>query len=183
MDRIIETERLLLRPLHDSDGPEITSKINNYEISKNLARVPFPYALADAEDFLEWAAGLDSRSAFRVIALKQKPEELIGMISYDWVEDKQCAELGYWLIQEHWGKGLMSEAARAMVEFAFTSSSLENLSSCFFDENPASGKVLARAGFEITGPCSHFSKARGHEVPVTTVALTKTQWLNKKAAV
>jgi RimJ/RimL family protein N-acetyltransferase len=183
MVEIIETARLLLRPLRSNDAPEIAEKINNYEISKNLARVPFPYTLADAEDFLEWAANLDERSDFRVLSLKQQPDVLIGIISYDWAEDKQRAELGYWLVQEQWGKGLMTEAARAMVELAFTHSRLENLSSCFFNENPASGKVLAHAGFEVTGLCSHFSKARGHEVPVTTVALTKSQWLNKKAAV
>jgi RimJ/RimL family protein N-acetyltransferase len=183
MDRIIETERLLLRPLHKDDGPEIAFKIDNFEISKNLARVPFPYHLSDAEDFLEWASSLDHRSAFRVIALKQQPETLIGIISYDWNEDKNQSELGYWLVQEHWGQGLMTEAARAMVKLAFTESGLTGLSSCYFNENPASGKVLARAGFVRTGTCSQFSKARGQDVAVTTVALTRDDWLNKKAAV
>ncbi len=183
MNRIIETERLVLRPVQRSDGPEIAAKINNYEISKNLARVPFPYTLDDAETFLEWADGLDYRSAFRVISLKTSPNELLGIISYDWMEDKQSAELGYWLVQEQWGKGLMTEAAKAMVELAFTDSDLESLGSCFFNENPASGKVLAHAGFETTGTCSQFSKARGDEVPVTTVQLLRCDWLNKKAAV
>lgn len=183
MKRSTETERLLLRPLRPDDGPEIASKIDNFEISKNLARVPFPYHLSDAEDFLDWAASLDHRSAFRVIALKQQPGVLIGIISYDWNEDKNRAELGYWLEQEHWGRGLMTEAAQAMVKLAFTVSGLEGLSSCYFNENPASGKVLEHAGFVVTGVCSQFSKARGHEVDVTTVELTRENWLNKKAAV
>ncbi len=183
MGNIIETERLVLRPLHPEDGPEIAAKINHFEISKNLARVPFPYTLADAEEFLQWAGGLDDRSAFRAICLKQDPDAIIGVISYDWVEDKQRAELGYWLVQDQWGKGLMTEAARAMVDLAFTHSGLDCLSSCYFNENPASGNVLARAGFEVTGPCTHYSVARGEDVAVTTMALTKSQWLNKKAAV
>ncbi len=183
MNEVLETQRLLLRPLRSTDGPEIAAKINTYDISKNLARVPFPYTLRDAEDFLEWAASLDNRSAFRVITLKQSAETMIGIISYDWVENSKRAELGYWLVQEQWGKGLMTEAARAMVDLAFTVSGLESLSSCFFDENPASGKVLAHAGFEITGQCSQFSKARGHDVPVTTVGLSRETWRTKKAAV
>ncbi len=183
MNRIIETERLVLRPVQKSDGPEIAVKINNYEISKNLARVPFPYTLADAEAFFEWADGLDYRSAFRVISLKSSPTELLGIISYDWMEDQQRAELGYWLVQEHWGRGLMTEAATAMVELAFVDSNLESLGSCFFNENPASGKVLAHAGFETTGTCSQFSIARGFEVPVTTVQLLRSDWRNKKTAV
>lgn len=183
MNRNIETERLVLRPLRKDDGPEIAFKIDNFEISKNLARVPFPYHLSDAEEFLDWVASLDHRSAFRVIALKQQPETLIGIISYDWNENNQRSELGYWLVQEHWGQGLMTEAARAMVELAFTESGLTALSSCYFNENPASGRVLGRAGFMHTGTCTQFSKARGHDVAVTTVALTRDDWLNKKAAV
>jgi RimJ/RimL family protein N-acetyltransferase len=183
MGKVIETDRLFLRPLRSNDGPEIAAKINSYEISKNLARVPYPYTLADAEDFLHWTESLDHRSAFRVIALKQQPDDLIGLISYDWMEEKQRAELGYWLVQQHWGKGLMTEAARAMVDLAFTQSGLNSLSSCYFNENPASGKVLANAGFSVSGTCSIFSKARDHDVPVTTVHLNRETWRNKKAAV
>jgi [ribosomal protein S5]-alanine N-acetyltransferase len=183
MDKVIETERLVLRPLRDDDGPEIAAKINSYDIAKNLARVPYPYTLEDAEEFLNWARELDERSAFRVISLKEEPETLIGLISYDWADDKQRAELGYWLVQDQWGKGLMTEAARAMVDLAFTATDLTILGSCFFDENPASGKVLAHAGFEVMGPCTHFSVSRGQEVPVTTVELTREQWRMKKAAI
>lgn len=182
MDRIIETDRLILRPLVSSDAHVIAEKINSYAISKNLARVPFPYTLDDADAFLSWAAGLDHRSAFRAIYLKQQPDDLIGVISYDWVEEKQLAELGYWLVEENWGKGLMSEAARAMVQHAFLVSGLDQLSSCYFVENPASGKVLARAGFEVTGTCTHFSKSQNCEVPVVTMQLTQENWRIKKAA-
>jgi RimJ/RimL family protein N-acetyltransferase len=179
----LETERLLLRPLRADDGPAIAAKIDNYEICKNLSRVPYPYHLSDAEEFLDWALQLDHRSAFRVINLKQQPDDLIGLISYDWMQDKQKAELGYWLVQEHWGKGLMTEAARTMVDLAFTQSNLDSLSSCYFNENPASGKVLSRAGFQVSGTCMNYSKARGEEVPVTTMVLARQHWRNKKAAV
>ncbi len=183
MTGVIETERLMLRRLESNDAASIAAKIDNFEISKNLARVPYPYHRSDAEEFIDWALQLDQRSAFRVISLKTEPDNLAGLISYDWMEERQKAELGYWLVQEHWGKGLMTEAAQAMVELAFMTSGLESLSSCYFNENPASGKVLARAGFAVTGTCLQFSKARSEEVPVTTVTLTRESWLNKKAAV
>jgi RimJ/RimL family protein N-acetyltransferase len=176
------TERLVLRPLTRADGPAIAAEINCYDISKNLSRVPFPYSLADAEAFLSWAEGLDHRSAFRHIALKQEPALLIGLISYDWVEESQQAELGYWLVQKHWGKGLMSEAARAMVAHAFSSGGIEQLGSCYFDENPASGRVLAHAGFAATGACAQFSRARNTEVPVTMMALSRVAWETQRTA-
>jgi RimJ/RimL family protein N-acetyltransferase len=183
MAGMIETERLLLRPLSTHDGPAIAAKIDDYAISKNLARVPYPYHLSDAEEFLVWALQLDQRSAFRAISLKLQPDDLIGLISYDWTEDKQKAELGYWLVQQHWGQGLMTEAALAMVNLAFTHSNLDSLSSCYFNENPASGKVLEKAGFQIAGACMNYSKSRGEDVPVTTMFLSREHWRNKKAAV
>jgi RimJ/RimL family protein N-acetyltransferase len=183
MSEILETERLLLRPLKPDDGPRIAAAIDDYEIAKNLSRVPFPYHLSDAEEFLAWAMALDDRSAFRVIELKHQPSVLIGLVSYDWVEDKQISELGYWLVQDHWGKGLMTEAVSAMVDLAFTVSDLENLASSYFDENPASGRVLAHAGFEVRGRSRHVSRARGTEMPVTNMGLSRQAWRNKKAAV
>lgn len=182
MSADIKTPRLDLRPLHRGDAPGIAAKLNSYEISKYLARVPYPYGLEDAEEFLDWSSALDHRSAFRGICLKDETENLIGVISYDWNEAAGHAELGYWLVREHWGKGFMTEASRAMVNHAFTVSELKALSSCFFNENPASGRVLSRAGFEITGTCQQFSLARGHDVPVTNMLLTKARWEKEKAA-
>jgi [ribosomal protein S5]-alanine N-acetyltransferase len=179
---MIETERLLLTPLIDGDAEAIATKINNYDIAKNLARVPHPYTLHDAHEFLRWTKTLDQRSCFMTLRLKSSPDELIGCISYDWVEDKQQSELGYWMVQGHWGKGLMSEAARAMVEHAFTVSALSKLSSCFFNDNPASGKVLAKAGFQPAGPCTHFSKAQNRDVPVTLMRLTREQWSQQQSS-
>jgi RimJ/RimL family protein N-acetyltransferase len=177
MQQIIETPRLLLRPFADSDAAQNAKKINDYDIAKNLARVPYPYHLEDSIEFLAWLKTVDARSCFRVITLKSEPQNLLGAISVEWSEDKQNADLGYWLVKEHWGKGLMSEAAIAMVAESFQNGGIEKIISCFFKENPASGKVLARAGFEVTGSCSVFSKAQGAEIPATTVALTRARWL------
>jgi RimJ/RimL family protein N-acetyltransferase len=181
MARIIETKRLLLRPLLDNDAVQIAEKINVYEISKNLARVPYPYHYSDAVEFLAWVKTLDRKSLFRVITLKENPSELLGMISIEWSEQKQDAEIGYWLVESQWGKGVMTEAATAMIAEAFEHRGVGKIISCFFNENPASGKVLTKAGFEITGQCRHFSKAQNQEVPVTTVALTRTRWLSIQA--
>ncbi len=180
VNTMIETERLVLRRLVDDDSDEIAAKINSYNISKNLARVPFPYTLADAHEFVAWTKTFDHRSSFMTLRLKAAADEIIGVISYDWVEPKQLADLGYWMVLQHWGKGLMSEAAIAMADHAFTVSGLQTLSSCFFNDNPASGKVLARAGFEVVGPCTHFSKAQNTDVPVTLMTLTRERWLARK---
>jgi RimJ/RimL family protein N-acetyltransferase len=182
MDRIIETERLSLRPLRDSDAEAIATLIDDYEISKNLARVPYPYHRSDAEEFLDFVKTCTVKSRFSAICLKESPDTFQGCISYEWHEEKQDAELGYWLVQPMWGKGFMSEAAIATVNHAFGAAGIEKLVSCYFDSNPASGKVLRKAGFDVVGPCMQFAKAQNKEVPVTNMVLTREVWAKKKAA-
>jgi RimJ/RimL family protein N-acetyltransferase len=182
MDRVIETARLSLRPLRDSDVDAIATLIDDYEISKNLARVPFPYHRSDAEEFLSWVKSCTMKSRFSAICLKGELASFNGCISYEWNDEKQNAELGYWLVKPLWGRGLMSEAAVAMVNHAFEVAKVDTLVSCFFDSNPASGKVLMRAGFDVVGPCTHFSKAQNREVSVTNMKLTRDAWTMKKAA-
>lgn len=182
MQRIIETARLILRLPHDDDAAVIAELINDFEISKNLARVPYPYALSDAEEFLSWAKGADDKTRFSVITLKQQPSVLQGMISYEWNAEKQNAELGYWLVKPLWGQGLMSEAAQAMVSHAFAVAGVGDIVSCYFTENPASGKVLARAGLVEAGQCTQFSKAQGKDVPVVNMRLTRARWDGLQAA-
>jgi len=177
LDRIIETPRLVLRPLDASDAEVITAKINDYEISGNLARVPFPYRLADAVEFLDLCGSRTENTRFSAICLKQTPAELQGCISYEWNAEKADAELGYWLVRPLWGRGLMTEATAAMVRHAFKVATVETLVSCYFDSNPVSGKVLYRAGFEAVASCTAFSRAQGKNVPVTNMRLTRERWL------
>ena len=124
---------------------------------------------------------MDNRSSFRAITLRDSPDDLLGIVSIEWSESKLDSEIGYWLVQRHWGHGLMSEAVQAMVKHAFETGFVEKIVSCFFVENPASGTVLAKAGFESTGQCTSPSKAQGQDVPVITVALTKSRWLALQA--
>jgi RimJ/RimL family protein N-acetyltransferase len=180
MDRVIVTDRLSLRPFVRDDAPALASLINDYEISKNLARVPFPYSLADAEEFLDWSVSAVEKTRFSAICSRHQPDVMQGAISYEWNAEKANVELGYWLVKPLWGQGLMSEAARAMVHHAFTVAGIDLIVSCFFNENPASGRVLAKAGFEKAGGCMQMSKAQGHDVPVTNMQLSRARWLAQK---
>lgn len=182
MSDVLETERLKLRSLDAGDAATIVDALSDFSICRHLARVPFPYHQSDAEDFLQFVKACDHRSRFSAICEKGRDTGLIGIISYEWSEDKHNAELGYWLSQCHWGKGLMSEAAVAMVRHAFTINQHETMVACYHDDNPASGRILSKAGFERAGACNHFSKAQGKDVPVTNMRLTRQRWLETKNA-
>ncbi len=175
---ILTTDRLTLRPLALSDAEAITTQIGNYAVSRNLARVPYPYALSDAHWFLDWIQTFDERSLFAAITEKPAPDRLIGAITFEYAAEHDNAELGYWLAQPYWNRGYMREAARAVVDHAFSTTKLNVLVSCFFNENPNSGKVLRGAGFEQNGLCMHYSKSQGVEVPVTEMRITRERWLH-----
>lgn len=182
MAHTIATPRLLLRPLGAVDADVLVQELNNFSVVRNTARIPHPYHRDDAEDFLRFAASLNSRSLVAAITRKEDPARLLGVVSYEWSDDKGDAELGYWLSPSVWRHGFGTEAARAAVEHAFTVHNLPLLVACYHDDNPASGRILRKLGFEVVGACRSFSKARGMEVPVTNLRLPRLAWENKKAA-
>lgn len=181
MDRIIETRSLALRPLRSGDAAAIAHQINTEAITYNLARVPFPYGLSDAEEFLSWALPQQEKTRFCAICLKEDPEILRGSISYEWLADKDAAELGYWLAVPLWGRGLMSEAVAAMSAHAFAVAGIDLITASYFKENPASGAVLRKAGFEPAGPCRIYCRARDMEVEAVSMRLAR-KLARKKAA-
>jgi RimJ/RimL family protein N-acetyltransferase len=173
MDRIIETKTLVLRPLRGSDAVAIAHQINTEKITHNLARVPFPYGFADAEEFLSWALPQQEKTRFSAICLKDDSETLRGCISYDRLSDKDSVELGYWLAVPLWGHGLMSEAVAAMTAHAFTVARVDLIAASYFVENPASGALLRKAGFEEIGPSKIYCRARDIEVDAISMQLAK----------
>jgi [ribosomal protein S5]-alanine N-acetyltransferase len=172
----LETRRLLLRPLIDDDAYAITMGLNNLNVSRNLARVPYPYALEDAQAFIPLQRSFDPRSVVCAIAFRAAPDELIGMISYEYGISKDDAVLGYWLSESCWKMRLMSEAAAALVNYAFTQGGVETLTSAFHTDNPNSGRILQRLGFSQTHEEMNFSLAQAKLVPSAQLSLTAEAW-------
>lgn len=183
MSVILETQRLLLRRTEMDDAPTFVSELNNYNIVRNTARVPFPYHHDDALEFLQFADGMNERSCVAAVELKSHPGKLVGVVSYEWSGEKQDAELGYWFSERVWGQGIGTEAASAMVEHAFGVNGHQKIVACYHNDNPASGRILSKLGFVRSGACTSFSKAQGKDVAVTNMQLLRRNWHNKKAAV
>jgi 8-oxo-dGTP diphosphatase len=178
MADVLETPRLLLRPLTDADAGVLVRELNDFAIARNTARIPHPYHRSDALEFLAFAKAPPPRSRIAGVEEKSAPGELIGVISYEWSEKKNDAELGYWYSQRVWGRGIGSEAARAMADDAFAGEGHERLIACYHNDNAASARILGKLGFEVVGPCSSYSKAQGKDVPVTNLSLSRARWLS-----
>jgi RimJ/RimL family protein N-acetyltransferase len=173
----IATERLILRPLDESDLDDLVVAINNFAIVKNTARIPFPYGRKDAEDYLALTRTAGPNQLFLSIALKDAPHRVIGGISAEGGEHD--SELGYWIAQPLWGKGYMGEAAGAMTAHVFQYTEYDTLVAGYRIGNEASRSVLARLGFTPTHETMIDSRGLGYLVPVMRMALSRAVWAAK----
>ena len=159
------SERLLLRPPWPEDWQAVHAGIADEGVVRNLSRAPWPYAEDDAR---AWCAQSQDPYAPRFLITLADSGEVIGCIGFGPlpVEDgggDGTMEMGYWIARQHWGRGYASEAARAVIEVARACGHPRIVASHFID-NPASGRVLRKAGFLPTGKIGrHFSLARGYE--------------------
>lgn len=136
--------------------------IADERIVRNLANAPWPYGLAEAEAFL---ARRQDRILPNLLLFARTAGAPVLVGSCGLVRKPSGAiVLGYWIAREHWGRGYASEAGMQMVEIARTLG-FERLDASYFADNPASGRVLEKLGFEPTGlSAPEYSCARGSEV-------------------
>lgn len=140
------TSRLRLRPLHEGDAGRIAELANDPQIATNLsATFPSPYRLEDAISFLAAdpnALGIELRDTVELIGvIGQGPE----------VEFPGVLGLGYWLGTRYWGQGLATEALLELIEQLRTNGTYRRLEASVYSWNPASARVLEKAGFQLEG--------------------------------
>ena len=163
------TERLLLRPGWPEDAATLTKAIGSEAIVLNLAHVPWPHDLSDAGSYLGRDRAPGEVDLLIFMRTRDAPR-LIGGIGLAHQDGRTM--LGYWIVPSCWGLGFATEAGRAVVDIARDTLRLDRLTACHFSDNPASGNVLAKLGFERNGPEQPlFSAARGHEAAAQRYAL------------
>ena len=159
----IETERLMLRPPSLSDAVYVAELANDPEVARMTARVRYPYRLADAEAYLGAMQSADPQTD-RPLLIEHRRFGPIGMTGFHRAEDRH-AELGYWLGRTFRGRGFATEAVRAALDWARGEWGRRAVLSSHFADNPASGRVLEKAGFLYTGEVrERFSLGRGRAV-------------------
>jgi ribosomal-protein-alanine N-acetyltransferase len=123
-----ETQRLILRDFTESDIPSYQQNFADYEVIRNLSnRVPWPYPEDGVETFLNnFVSPTQGKDQwFWVITLKDEPTEAIGCVHL-WREERP-EQRGFWLARKHWGKGLMTEAVKPVMDYAFKTLRFEKL--------------------------------------------------------
>ena len=169
----IVTDRLRLRPLEPEDAQAIANLVGNWNVARWLARVPFPYTIADAEAFIVHAR-TGGAAADGAIAAITRDDQLIGLVS---IEPRHHGmELGYWLGEPFWGNGYMSEAAAALVSAFFHRSDADALQAGYFEGNHASARILTGLGFEACGQGQQMSLPNRRAMPDTAMRLTRERF-------
>ena len=176
------TQRLILRAPTMTDMPAFVAILNNYDVAKNLRLVPHPFT---DTLFRESLARIDQErrdgADYSFAVTRAMDGALIGMCSTERGENGAW-EFGYWYGKSYWGQGYATEAARPVMRFAFEDMGAERLTAGWFDDNPASGRVLRKLGFAIAGVARVPCVARGCEVVSNRVQLTRAEFARKKAA-
>ncbi len=163
---VIQTERLVLRPLRRSDVALLELFGADARVARMTANIPHPQPPGVAEAFVKRALAEDRTKD--VWALDGKPVgfgEMLGLIDLEQM-DREQSEVSYWVGSAFWNTGLATEALQALIDT--NPHNDKTMFASVFQDNPASDRVLRNAGFQYLGDAETFSVARGTTVPTWT---------------
>ncbi len=158
------TKRLTLRPAWPEDAERLAAAIGHEAVAGMLARVPFPYDVADARAFIAHPRGVHD-IVWLVFTHDAGYPALVGGVGL-WASG-DAHEIGYWLTPHAWGRGYATEAARAVVETARDALPIHRIVARHRTDNPASARVLHKLGFRPTGRAEPLTSV-AHPAPVDT---------------
>jgi RimJ/RimL family protein N-acetyltransferase len=160
----IETGRLRLRPVAPADAPAITPLVSDWEIARQTTSIPHPYPEGGAEVWIARASGERAAGRGLAVSIEERASgQIIGAMGLETGDEEDRLEIGYWIGRPFWGKGYATEAAAALTSWALSLHEIREVHACVFPGNPASVRVLEKAGFIRVGRRIHPAPARGGE--------------------
>lgn len=169
----MKTNRITLRPWQESDAEALFKYASDPEVGPR-AGWPVHKSLEESLDVIRniftndhtWAIELnETGEAIGCIGYYPSGESNIGIGEDD-------AEIGYWVAKPYWNKGICTEALRLMIDYSFNVKGFHTLWCDYFVDNPASGRVMEKCGFQDTGKINWCSKLyQGDERPVKVMRL------------
>lgn len=168
----LQTDRLVLRPMTLSDGPDVQRLAGDPAIADTTLRIPHPYedGMAEAWIATQPEAFAEGRSVVFAITLRETGE-LIGSIGLELNPDHECGEMGYWIGRAFWSRGYATEAGRAVLCYGFATLGLNRIEAHHFCRNPASGRVLRKLGMAHEGRIRRRFKKDDHFEDVELYAI------------
>ncbi len=175
----LKCEGFLLRPWHQDDAAGLVKHANNSKIAVNLRDgFPYPYTLKEAH---RWLAMVAENRDDIILAIELNGEAAggFGLHGLKDVYRYNC-EIGYWLSEVYWGRGIMTRAIGEMVDHAFNHTRWLRLFACIFENNPASMQVLEKNGFRKEAIHKRAVMKEGKLMDEHMYALLREQWVELK---
>lgn len=148
------------------DSYALIHYLNNPNITKFLSRLPEPYHESDAlkfiGDLIDDAKSEKRKNYNKAITIDDK---VVGCVGFTIDQATKSGVMGYWLAEEYWGRGIMTDAARQMIDFGFSNLALVEIVASTMVENFGSQNVLLKLGFKYVGDGS-VQKWNGNVVAV-----------------
>jgi RimJ/RimL family protein N-acetyltransferase len=166
--------RCEIRSWERRDVRSLARYANNRRIWRNVRdQFPFPYSTADAEVWIRTARSMRPETAFAIAV----DGEAVGAIGIELKDDvyRRSAEIGYWLGEPYWGRGITSEALAALTHWVFAHFALDRLYAHVFEWNPASARVLEKAGYELEARMRQAVIKDGQTIDVLLYAVLRDQ--------
>jgi RimJ/RimL family protein N-acetyltransferase len=169
----LKTPRFILRQPAIGDAEPIARYLNDFAVAGNLARVPFPYHLSDAHAWLKTRRPnlpLEETN----FAIDLPGTGFVGQVGFH--QGAGGTIIGYWLGRPFWGRGIMTEAVIACLDWYFDASGADEIISGVFHFNAASLAIQLKLGFTQTGRSTLLCLARSAEVEHIDTRLTRSVW-------
>ena len=154
----VKTERLVLKNITERDKVDLVSLIGDWEVSKWLSRVPYPYSEKHAEEWISMV----SKSPWNLNIFDSG--RLCGGVGLTNLEDPWQFELGYWVGRNSWGKGIATEAAKGLIEATLESREGISIVASYMQGNADSTNVLDKLGFKERGSGQTYCISRQEKV-------------------
>lgn len=149
---ILETERLRLRPWSASDMNDLIEGLNNYNVSKWLSRVPYPFTEDHAKKWIDYCASIDNNNCYEFAVELRSEGKVIGGVTLDRIDWLQgTAGGGIWINERYQRMGYGTEAFSERLRFAFVDLDLRRMENGCFPGNASSQKILYRLGYSVEG--------------------------------
>ncbi len=174
----LETARLRLTLLNMDDAPHVYPFMADPEIAANTALIPYPYPPGAAESWIQATQATAAHGEEYTFAIRLKQadgqDRFMGAIGIGADADAYRGQVGYWLGKPHWGQGYMTEALCRVIRFGFDELALHRVYATHFDFNPASGRVMQKAGMRYEGTQRGYLLKDGRYVDALLYAILRT---------
>ncbi len=148
---IIKKKNFILRPFKKGDEFSLKENINNKKIAKNTKRIPYPYTLKDAKNWIKKNLKEYKKKKPKIINFVIEIDgKVAGSVGFSEIEAFK-AEISYWLAEKYWNRGIMTEAVKLITKYGFKKLKLKRIYARVFKFNQASKRVLEKGGYKLEG--------------------------------